>query len=275
MQPLLPPEIVLVILQLSAVYSELRWIEFLTNGALPPGPAIVHNQPLGAQGTTHRAHRRRRMQPEAPRELPSPYSWILLTHVCRSWRQLALATSSLWTHIAIVSDLGVVDEMLRRVGTLPITVTLWRPTEQTFTSLEQVLEDRAENVASLVVPATRDLMRPSQAARASCLESLVFIEPSIFYQGRNAAGPFTTQLEFPVLKHLRIVPIFCGPFTHYVSRTLTSVVLRNPPSEFDDIYAHPPHILAQALVHTPCLEVLDVDIGLVGDVGGVAAAGKL
>ncbi|KIP01478.1 hypothetical protein PHLGIDRAFT_123321, partial [Phlebiopsis gigantea 11061_1 CR5-6] len=255
MQPYLPPEIVLNILHFSASSSERRWITFLQDDPLLPDRAFERERDAGE------LEARVDTQLQAPRESCAPYAWIALTHVCRSWRGLALSTSSLWTHIAIVKDMDAVEEMLKRAGEQPIAVTLGHHTERSFAALDYILKYYAERITALVIPALPDLITASHAARASRLKSLVFIGPGRFLQiGNDAAHP-QVPLEFPVLEHLRTIPPLCSSFAHLIARTLTSLILRHPRASLEDSYVHPPHVLAQALVHTPRLEVLSVDVG--------------
>lgn len=121
----LPPEVLLKTFHMLATNAEKRWIRYLKHGPLPLDPAngqeeavspAEESSSLMAQlvrfaptGATHNIH-------------PSPYVWIRLTHVCRAWRDMALSTSTLWTHVALVSEEAMM-EILRRSGEQPLTVT--------------------------------------------------------------------------------------------------------------------------------------------------------
>lgn len=62
--------------------------------------------------------------------LPAPsMHWIAITHVCTHWRELALSTPSLWTHVLLHATGGnttFVDAFITRSGNLPLTITLGR-----------------------------------------------------------------------------------------------------------------------------------------------------
>ncbi|KAK7691968.1 hypothetical protein QCA50_005373 [Cerrena zonata] len=48
-------------------------------------------------------------------------SWLRISHVCRYWRDVALATPTIWSHIPLIR-LECVEEMLRRSKQAPLTV---------------------------------------------------------------------------------------------------------------------------------------------------------
>ncbi|KAI0919574.1 hypothetical protein AcV5_001604 [Taiwanofungus camphoratus] len=49
-------------------------------------------------------------------------AWIKLTHVCRSWRELALATPLLWTTVSVEKGLPFVHACLNRSGDVPVDI---------------------------------------------------------------------------------------------------------------------------------------------------------
>ena len=52
---------------------------------------------------------------------PAPYSWLVIRHVCRAWRQVALAYPQLSAHIFLTRP-ECVQDMLSRAGTLPLHI---------------------------------------------------------------------------------------------------------------------------------------------------------
>lgn len=87
------------------------------------------------------------------------YGWIRLAHVCRRWRDIALRTPSLWTHLKVTSAEGA-DAFLERCGSSPIHVE-GSMTAESFESAEgrvawrRVFEE-AHHMASLHVSFDED-----------------------------------------------------------------------------------------------------------------------
>ncbi|TCD71723.1 hypothetical protein EIP91_005489 [Steccherinum ochraceum] len=73
--------------------------------------------------------------------LNRPYSWIKLTHVCRSWRELALKTPSLWNRVYCnkATDIQCLTEMLARTQNLPLVIRVEGDLSSTPASLPLVL----------------------------------------------------------------------------------------------------------------------------------------
>ncbi|EKM60311.1 uncharacterized protein PHACADRAFT_189449 [Phanerochaete carnosa HHB-10118-sp] len=53
---------------------------------------------------------------------PSPYAWLVIRHVCRAWRAVALAYPRLSSYIYQTRKLACVQDMLDRSGTAPLYV---------------------------------------------------------------------------------------------------------------------------------------------------------
>ena len=51
-----------------------------------------------------------------------PYTWIRVTHVCRYWRDVALADALLWSHIVLIRSLDCIQAMLARSQQAPLIV---------------------------------------------------------------------------------------------------------------------------------------------------------
>ncbi len=56
-----------------------------------------------------------------------PYSWLVVTHVCRHWRVASLSTSQLWNTIWVTWNTEFVQEMLRRSMSRNLTINIMRP----------------------------------------------------------------------------------------------------------------------------------------------------
>lgn len=74
--------------------------------------------------------------------------WIKVTHVCRHWRQVALAHLSLWT--TITNDLGAkwVPLMLARAQSLPVNIQ-WNPLAETLGKASPVEVDFAPHLSHI------------------------------------------------------------------------------------------------------------------------------
>ncbi|KAI0089480.1 hypothetical protein BDY19DRAFT_1056499 [Irpex rosettiformis] len=62
--------------------------------------------------------------PLEPQEvLPTnPYHWILISHICRRWRQAVLATPFVWATIVLPCNTAWIQILLNRSGQVPLTV---------------------------------------------------------------------------------------------------------------------------------------------------------
>lgn len=65
--------------------------------------------------------------------------WILVTHVCRRWRDVAMQYSPLWSDICIPGNLDYIAAFLARSGTAPLSVHVEQNTEEPNSLLRQIL----------------------------------------------------------------------------------------------------------------------------------------
>ncbi|OJT10898.1 hypothetical protein TRAPUB_12582 [Trametes pubescens] len=190
------------------------------------------------------------------------YKWITLTHVCRAWREIALNTPRLWSHIVLTQP-NVAKQVLARSKKAP----LWLSASLTHTD-----DQRAETLEVLMKESSRlkelHLTGPAhtvQALSAKWRTSADLLETinisSDFRQFDPAsllpAPPLSSQIfsgQTPKLRHLQIHriavdwsnPLFCNTL-----RTLIiHAVYDNAPSpgEFSQ--------LLDALEAMPLLETL-------------------
>ena len=74
----------------------------------------------------HRACLARRGQSPWTSEAAFPYGWIKITHVCRYWRMVAIAYSSLWAYVVLnrfpKHSQGIIEIALARSATHPLTI---------------------------------------------------------------------------------------------------------------------------------------------------------
>ncbi|KAI0792969.1 hypothetical protein BC629DRAFT_1592889 [Irpex lacteus] len=54
--------------------------------------------------------------------ITNPYAWIMVTHVCRYWRDVALGSALLWSHIVLTRNLDCIRAFLARSQQAPLTV---------------------------------------------------------------------------------------------------------------------------------------------------------
>lgn len=54
-------------------------------------------------------------------EVPGPFSWLPITHVCRHWRNIALASPPLWSHVDVRYD-DRTATFIGRSGNAPLTI---------------------------------------------------------------------------------------------------------------------------------------------------------
>ncbi|KAI0088593.1 hypothetical protein BDY19DRAFT_906598 [Irpex rosettiformis] len=62
----------------------------------------------------------------------NPYAWIIVTHVCRYWRDVALGSALLWSHIVLTRNLDCIKAFLTRSQQASLTVVQLRPNPGCF-----------------------------------------------------------------------------------------------------------------------------------------------
>lgn len=246
----LPPEIVLVVLRLCSKIAEEGLIQRLVDRSVDMelDPADYEESP--------------------PAGWWRPYAWITVTHVCRAWRHIALADSTIWAHVSITRP-ELTAEMLKRAGhDVPLTITCWVEDQAEVNDSEFYLRTgiarafiavHIARIRALVVPAIANFLSPTQAAAAVQLRTLIFVEPG--------STDYVDDIEpypFAALTRLETTAQLYSPFTHFFAPTLRALVLRYHRVSFEDAYG-PEYIIAakelvQFLPNMPLLEVLDVDL---------------
>jgi hypothetical protein len=168
--------------------------------------------------------------------------WVVVTHVCHLWREVALDTTLLWCHIDVLPPLqSWIPELLRRSKQSPLTVILeWSSHQLAHDGLEQVrmhfgrvrelvLEcpvtttlhevflSKFQNLESLEI--SRSTLRPftlndSHLIGAECIRRLILRSCSIDWKSKFLQG----------LTHLRLVDLpdsgtfGCHDFTLVLSK---------------------------------------------------------
>ena len=262
----LPPDIVLKVLHVSAAECEDDWIKYLMGGIFDSGAKRYFLLRIAWEDNVfvNYIDYEEDLSSRNPQRI-APYSWIRLTHVCRMWRELALYTSALWTHVSATSR-EAVAEVLQRSKDKSLTLTSACPTQYQDYLVTEIFAQNIHRISVAVLPALPNSISEAQVRSASQLETLIFVEACepmavIANHGHGIAAPY----QFPILKHLETVPAIWESFARFFSSSLTSLILRYPRADhvLDDLppYAHSSRELALALRHTPLLEVLDVDVG--------------
>ncbi|KAH9841840.1 uncharacterized protein C8Q71DRAFT_739039 [Rhodofomes roseus] len=60
-----------------------------------------------------------------PGQRQRPYSWIVLSQVCRQWRRVALDFPALWSSVFLAAGEDFIAEVLRRSQRMPLDVVVW------------------------------------------------------------------------------------------------------------------------------------------------------
>ncbi|KAI0944597.1 hypothetical protein AcW1_002268 [Taiwanofungus camphoratus] len=107
------------------------------------------------------------------------YSWINISHVCSSWRAVALGCPKLWSNI-LVTDRGWPAEFLKRSQKVPLSVIVYmhlhiseEPLALVSKEIPRIRELRLETCSNLLVKIWNKLQGP-----APLLETLVVTEES-------------------------------------------------------------------------------------------------
>lgn len=215
----------------------------------------------------------------AGRRLPScsneigPYTWIRATHVCRYWRDVALANPLLWSDIVLSCDQDCIETMLARSQQVALSVQSYSPCcagdacPIPIRSLRLVLK-HLHRIRTLVLyikwwvyfDILDDLRGP-----APLLKRLTLSTPSGLYDTAYMQ-PVVHLPEQPPLEELTLCS-FGFPWADPAPfRTLTSLrIVKGVPfrPEVDDVLA--------GLRHMPALRTLALDDVFYPSAPGLAA----
>ncbi|EIM85525.1 uncharacterized protein STEHIDRAFT_140143 [Stereum hirsutum FP-91666 SS1] len=75
--------------------------------------------------------------------------WIVITHVCRYWRQVAIETPALWTQISFVIGRQWMLEMMRRAKQAPVTIRYPGGSNVPDVDLIQYVRDNISHIRTL------------------------------------------------------------------------------------------------------------------------------
>ncbi|KAI0791449.1 hypothetical protein BC629DRAFT_1734801 [Irpex lacteus] len=143
-----------------------------------------------------------------PRPISSVYGWITISHICRRWRAVVIASTRLWSTIRFTASPAWVQTLLERSGQSPLTVTEdTSTTNEKATPAKKLLLDQIERIQHLqlnVDPATCKLFTAldSRNVDAPILETLhLHCRDEGWYQCIPSI-PFLPGLALPHLTHL-------------------------------------------------------------------------
>ena len=84
----------------------------------------------------------------------NPYSWIRITHVCRLWRDIAIAYPLLWSQVVPCELWSLFSMVLRRSRNTPLSVRCtpccW-DTDMSFLTLDYILKQHLHRVERLTL----------------------------------------------------------------------------------------------------------------------------
>ncbi|GJE98618.1 F-box protein [Phanerochaete sordida] len=203
-------------------------------------------------------------------ELPRPYSWITLTHVCRLWRVIALSRPALWSDISVI-DADATEEIMERTRSHTITITFrlpaksvtngdlpWAQADKRMDLYSWLLETELHRTTAITGPAMLGDFSPFVVAQATRLRALAITAPNI--------GPIATApgaFAFPALEHLEYRAAGRHSPAPLLGATLRTLLVQPAWQDAVDpaaTYVLDARELVRALRGMPRLEALDVRI---------------
>ncbi|KAM5544208.1 hypothetical protein V8D89_001868 [Ganoderma adspersum] len=163
-----------------------------------------------------------------------PYRWITLTHVCHSWRIIALETPRLWSRIYLTRP-DVTREVLARSKKAPLWVTanMSYVDEPQSVLLDAIMKESLRLKELSVAGPARILenLYPRWTGQATLLESLSLSDNSVFDPVGipifidRPSFPVVFQGTTPNLRHLNVHHVAVGWDNPLFCSTLTSLTV--------------------------------------------------
>ncbi|KAL1944912.1 hypothetical protein VTO73DRAFT_2532 [Trametes versicolor] len=195
------------------------------------------------------------------------YNWVKVSHVCRSWRAIALGTPRLWGHI-ILTKRPVVEDILARSKKAPLLVRacILSSTDERAQLLENVLQD-SSRLQELRLSGPARLLQelcPKLTGPAGKLETLVLAENAAYSHaytpnvGDTALSAALFEGQLPLLRSLEIRRLVFNWKNPVLSSTLTSLVLagrfdsQSMLGSFDQLL-----VTLETMTHLESLEIED------------------
>ncbi|KAI0045419.1 hypothetical protein FA95DRAFT_125414 [Auriscalpium vulgare] len=189
--------------------------------------------------------------------------WVVVTHVCRRWRQVALEQRCLWARIQIPMGKAWARAFLERAGSLPLSIV------QDQASHYGLLENRVLQFVTKNLPRVKDLQICIPRAHMFQAEQVLQI-PAPMLESLDVKFPHYVPADdgilfgvhAPRLRHLRIVG-WRFPWTSPILQDLVTLDLHYTSSYLchsTDLV--PLATIISALKNVPQLEQLAVHLAL-------------
>ncbi|CDO73331.1 hypothetical protein BN946_scf185008.g94 [Trametes cinnabarina] len=159
------------------------------------------------------------------------YAWVSVTHVCRSWRTIALNTPRLWGHIVLTRS-SIVNDVLTRSKKAPLRVTgyISSPHDERAKLLKNIMQESSRlKELHVAGPASmfRDLF-PTSMEPANILETVVlsdYSHTSPFYNASDINQPIFRQEQLPRMRELEIRRLVFRWDSYALSPRITRLVI--------------------------------------------------
>ena len=161
--------------------------------------------------------------------LPPAYRWITISHVCRSWRNIALGAPRIWGHLILARATTASEEMFKRSKKAPLCVSASIDNAATprFRLIGSILKEstrlkelRIDGPIRLLLHLAADWSGPANILETLSLgdKNVLHPEPAL---PSNMVLPTLFSGHTPNLRHLDIYevvvqwdnPIFCASLT--------------------------------------------------------------
>ncbi|KAI8996520.1 hypothetical protein BD414DRAFT_478278 [Trametes punicea] len=191
------------------------------------------------------------------------YAWVGVTHVCRSWRAIALNTPRIWGHIVLTRS-SVVDDVLARSKKAPLMVTgcLMSSHDDRAKLVKTVMQESAR-LKELRLSGPSDVFRdlfPKTMEPAKLLVTMALSDhtPGVsFLSSKDVFQPIFLQQQLPHLRDLEIRRVIFRWDSYVFSSTITRLVLSGR-LDSQSLLGTFEHLLF-ALETMPRLEIMELE----------------
>lgn len=188
---------------------------------------------------------------------PAYQSWIVVTHVCRHWRKLALDCGPLWTNITLRNK-GA-GEFLMRSKASPLLVNIHSYSQEKLPFVKEVLREfpRIRKLSLNTSVSAWEELAPYFNNVAPILEDLSLSfdtngrgdEPRMITNNECTADVIreSSRLRALVLEHCSLNPLSPLLSTHMSSLTITNPPVQYPTTDWLSSLLHMPDLQALTL----------------------------